>query len=263
MAAGIIVPSLFSLATSTSETLIFGRKKNTGVTLATNGPWTPPQYSQPSLTILTVPASSSSSTGQPASSSVSYVFDAVFRVLHKRTIKKTSHPVLTGANISDHAYVEPSRVTLEIGMSDAMASFSNGIWVGASTKSISAWQILKGLANNFTLMTLTTRLDTYQRMMIIDLGSPDENKTKHGLRSTIVLEELLSASVISTPASSARPQTTNATPGGTIQSSSPNLSQTEQYSIPSPLYPNVPTYPTVPGAGDVSSNSLSQVSGPQ
>ncbi len=262
MATGIILPSLLSIATSTSEALIFGQNRNAQVQIQSNGPWTPPQYSQPALTILTVPATQNSSSGQAQSSQVTYVFDAVFRVLHHRTAHKTSHPVLTGANISDHVYIDPSKVTLEIGMSDAMSSFAQGVWVGASTKSISAWQILKSLQINKTLITLTTRLDTYSNMVIIDASSPDENKTKHALRATFILEELLSASVVSTPSSSARPQTTGSTPTGTVQSTLPNSSQTQQNVIPSPLYPNVQTYPQVPGAGNVSSNSLSQASIP-
>lgn len=262
MGTGIIVPSLLSITTSAAETLVFGQQNpNAQVNLQSSGPWTPPQFSQPALTVLTVPATTSSTSGQASSSSTSYVFDAVFRVLHRRTVHKTSHPVLTGANISDHVYIEPSRVTLEVGMSDAMSSFANGIWVGASTKSISAWQILKNLQINKTLLTLTTRLDTYSNMVIMECNAPDENKTKFALRATIVLEELLSASVASTTTSSARPHSSGATPGGTLNSTAPNSSQLQNNTIPSTLYPGVTTYPTIPGAGNVSSNSLSQQSG--
>lgn len=265
MSTGIILPSLFSIATSTSEALIFGSNpsnsaKNQIGLISYDGAWTPPQYSQPALTVLTVNVPNSSN-GQ--SNQASYVFDAVFKISHRRTSHKTSHPVLTGANISDHVYILPSRVTLDIGMSDAMSSFENGVWVGSSTKSISAWQILKNLQISKSLVTLTTRLDTYSNMVIIDSSSPDENKTKHGLRATFVLEELLSASVLSIASQSARPQTSNSTQAGTVQSVSPNSSQVEQNVIPSPLYPSVNTYPQVPGAGRVSSNSLSQLnSGP-
>lgn len=259
MASGIILPSLLSIAASTSETLIFGQNHDNNVQVPSNESWLPPQYSQPALTVLSVPASQNSNSGQLQNTQLIYVFDAVFRILHRRTAHKTSHPVLTGANISDHVYIDPSRVTLEIGMSDAMSSFTSGVWVGSSTKSISAWQILKSLQINKTLVTLTTRLDTYSNMVIIDASSPDENRTKHALRATFILEELLSASVVSVTSASARPQTSATTPAGTIQSTPPNPSQIQQNVIPSPLYPGVKTYPQVPGAGSVSSNSLSQV----
>jgi hypothetical protein len=262
MSSGVTLPSLLAvIATATSEAIVLSDtiKGPTSITVNSNGPWTPPQYSQPALTVLTVPATASTTTGQASSQSTAYVFDAVFRLLHRRTVHKTSHPVLTGANISDHAYIEPARVTLEIGMSDAMSSYSNGIWVGASTKSISAWQIIKGFQTNKTLINLTTRLDNYVNMLVIDAVAPDTNMTKYALRGTIILEELLSASVVSMPSQSARPQTTGSTSGGVIQSTPPSAGQLQQNMIPSPLYPSTPTYPSVPGAGNVSSNSLSQI----
>lgn len=256
MGAGIVLPSLISIAASVSEALIFGQPNNIDDGNTINGPWTPPQYGRPALTVLTVPGSIAPNTGQPISSEIAYVFDAVFRILHRRTVRKTSHPVLTGANISDHAYNVPSTVTLEIGMSDAMASYQSGVWVGASTKSISAWQILKNLAQQKTLFNLATRLDTYYNMLIIDISSPDDNKTGHALRATVVLEELLAASIISTPPLSAVPQTSGSTQNGVVQPNAPNSSQVQQYQIPSSQYQNVQTYPQVPGAGSISSNNL-------
>lgn len=236
---------------------------------ATMGPWTPPQWGQPALTILTVPGNQVSApiTGTNGTASavyqgsapISYVFDAVLRLMHNRRLKKTQHPVLTGANIADHAYIEPARVTLEIGMSDAMASYQAGMWVGASTKSISAWQVIKGLQTNKTLVTLTTRLDTYYNMLIVEATSPDDHKTLHGLRGTIVLEEIIAGSVASQASASARPQTTGNTSSGTIQGATPNASQVQQNVMPSTLYPDSPAYPSVPGAGNVSSNSLGTV----
>lgn len=259
MGTGAIFPISVFASSEFERVLLNGGEDLSTLGLGTLGPWTPPQYSKPALTILTVPAATSQTTGQPSQPRIDYVFDSVLKINHQRSIRKTQHPVLTGANISDHAYIQPSRVTLEIGMSDAMASYTSDLWVGSTTKSISAWQILKSLQVNKTILTLTTRLDVYTNMLILDMGSPDDNKTLHGLRATIVLEETLAASVSSTQNSSARPQTTGSTSGGTIQSTPPNDSQLQQNVIPSTLWPNTPTFPTVPGAGDVSSNSLGQI----
>lgn len=263
MGAGINISALLSFSASITQPIVVSNEQsqvgNNGISIQSSGPWTPPQYSQPALTILTVPPSSNTSTGQPATSATNYVFDAVLRLMHTRRLTKTKHPVLTGANISDHAYIECARVTLEIGMSDAMSSFADGVWVGAATKSISAWQILKGLQTNKTLLTLTTRLDTYYNMLVVEATSPDEVKTLHGLRASIVLEEQIAGSIASQAVSGARPQTSGSTPGGTIQGTAPNASQVQQNVIPSTLYPDTPTFPQVPGAGNVSSNSLGQV----
>jgi hypothetical protein len=253
MGAGIIFP-VVAIAAVNAEAAIVSSEGGIG-----GSAWTPPQYAKSALTILTVPASTSNTSGQPASNAIDYVFDAVIRVSHNRKLVKTQHPVLTGANISDHAYILPTTVALEIGMSDAMASYTEGTWVGASTKSISAWQILKQLQVSKTLLTLSTRLDSYSNMLIEDMIAPDDNKTLHGLRATVILGEVIAASVSSQQPVSARPQTSQNTPNGTIQSAPINNSQLEQNVIPSSLWPDTPTYPNVPGAGNVSSNSLGQV----
>lgn len=254
MGAGIFIPSLMSIAASASEIAIFGAS-SANFTALENGPWTPPQYSQPAVTTITVPAVNQNTAGVTDSPQVDYVFDATFRVIHRRVLRKTSHPVLTGANISDHAYIEPARVTLEIGMSDAMASYSD-VWQGASTKSISAWQQMIQLQDSKTLLTLTTRLETYFNMLIVEASANDDYKTSRSLKATFTLEELLSASVTSVSTNSALPQVSDTTNNGIVQSTAPNPSQLSQNQIPSTQYPNVATFPQVPGAGNISSNNL-------
>jgi hypothetical protein len=266
MSSGALIPNLLSIAASVSQAILISESSQNQVSLKgiSTGPWKPPQWSQPALTILTVPATSNTSTGAASSSSTNYVFDAVFRVAHQRSIKKTQHPVLTGANSSDHAYVEPAKITLEIGMSDAMSSFSAGVWVGASTKSISAWQVIKTLELARTLFTVTTRLDIYYNMMILRTYAPDDSKSLHGLRCTIEMEELLAASVSSSNSSnststSARPDATGSTPLGTVQSTTPNPASINSNVIPSTSYPGVNPLTQVHGAGNASSNSLGQL----
>ena len=46
------------------------------------------------------------------------VFDAVLKTDHTSKVTATSHPVESGANISDHAFVEPAEISLEVGVSD-------------------------------------------------------------------------------------------------------------------------------------------------
>jgi hypothetical protein len=267
MATGILLPQLTNLAFSASSKIIIANDTpDLAVPVTSMGPWAPPQWSKPALTILTVPGSVNPSTYVPGtpvatagSSARNYVFDAVIRASHRRTVRKTQHPVISGANISDHAYNEPAKLTLEIGMSDAMASFaSSGAWVGWSTKSVSAWQILKGLQTSRALVMVQTRLDTYDNMLIEDCFTLDENKTLHGLRATIIFGEIITAGVLSVPASSARSQTSGNTSTGTVQGFPPDPSQLAQYALPSASYPDIGTS-DVPGAGNVSSNNFGQV----
>jgi hypothetical protein len=262
MASGIFLPAIFAVNEEPPVEIEMAPEEPFPVDIE-SGIWTPPQYSQPALTILSVvlpPYTVSPKQGSPVETK--YVFDAVFRLQHNRRMQKTSHPVLTGANISDHAYLHPAKITLEIGMSDCMASFSQGIWTGYATKSISAWQTLKALQQNRRLITLTTRLDTYNNMLIISIDTSDDNKTKRALKATVVLEELLSASVITTNTLSAREQSTGETAQGTVQATPPNAGTVTTNVIPSDLYPDVTEYPNIPGAGNVSSNSLSQTTVP-
>jgi hypothetical protein len=203
-----------------------------------NTQWTPPQWAQPALNILSVTYPPFTiDDQQTAEVSIDYVFDAVFKVIHRRVLRKTSHPVLTGPNISDHAYIEPTRVSLEIGMSDAMAAYKADMWTGGFTKSLSAWQKIKEFQTKKLIITLVTRLDTYPNMMVIEAEAPDDNVSRHGLRATVILEELLSATVKVFPPISARDQVSDSTSVGIVQATAPNDAQVDQHQIPEYLKP--------------------------
>jgi hypothetical protein len=149
---------------------------------------------------------------------VVYVFDAVLRTNHATEIKATSHPIQSGANIVDHSYIEPEKLLLEIGMSDAMASFTPGQWKQYSTKSISAYKKLKELQYSRLPLTVKTRLNTYDNMIIIRIDSPEDSRTANGLRCTIYLQQIMVAQVSATTVKvSKRAQKTNKTALGTKQ----------------------------------------------
>jgi hypothetical protein len=233
--------------------------------LSSIGPWTPPEWSWGALTSITVPATeqvAGSVTDVTGSSPTIYVFDAVLKADHHRELRHTEHPVQTSASspvgsISDHAYGLPARVVLEIAMSDAMASFSGLAWSGASTKSVSAFQTLVSLQASRALVTLTTRLDTYPNMIVSSILPSDTHKTLHGLRATVVFEEIFLADATAVSSSlitstddtsnplSTDPQTTASSPQGTVQPTPVPATVTAQNSV-------TPSA-TVPGAGGFSS----------
>lgn len=144
-----------------------------------------------------------------------YFFDAIFHETHTTTVRMTEHPVQTGANIVDHAYMMPNRLSLEIGMSDAMQSLVTTEWTGSYTKSVSAYQKLKELQKNRLPLTVHTRLNTYENMVIDSITTDDNFKTYHGLRATINMTQLLVA-VVATVSSSSDSQTTGTTSSGTV-----------------------------------------------
>lgn len=209
-------------------------------------------------TLISVPASSQANptTAQP----INYVFDATMRIEHHRETQKTSHPVQTGAAISDHAYAKPSRVVLDIGMSDLMQSYIPGQWpTEGDGKSLSAYQTLVNLQLARTLLVLTTRLYSYPSMLITGIQASDTNETWQGLRAVVTFEELPLAQVgvaggsSTGPAVPARPQTTGSTGIGFLQTISPSASLTKLHQVPATQQAAIGS---VPGDGSWSSNII-------
>ena len=122
-------------------------------------------------------------------------FDAILSVSTEHNANITSHPVQNGANISDHMYMEPVQITMEIGMSDAMASMVRGQWTGGNTKSVSAYRKLCELQEARIPFTVLTRLNQYQNMVIRSISVNDDAGTLYGLRASVSMQQILLANV--------------------------------------------------------------------
>jgi hypothetical protein len=155
-----------------------------------------------------------------------YFFDAVIKFEHQSNLKITSHPVQTGSNIADHAYVEPSVLILEIGVSDAMQSYINGQFSDGSSWSVSAYQTLLKLQSDRLPLQIYTRLRTYKNMLVEQISALDDVKTSYGLKASVRFKEIFVVDVSKVKVS-ARPQTTGATNRGTQQPAS--VSETQLY----------------------------------
>ncbi len=145
-----------------------------------------------------------------------YFFDAVLRIEHTEANRITEHPVQNGANISDHAFELPSRLTLEIGMSDAMDSYQKGQFTQVKSRSVSAYQTLLKLKQARIPVTIVTRLKQYTNMVIEQIHAPDDNKTLYGLKCIVSFRQIITAEV-SEVTVSARPQVTGKTEKGAVQ----------------------------------------------
>lgn len=150
-------------------------------------------------------------------------FDAVLTTNTKESLTVTSHPVQSGANISDHAFRNPTKISMEIMMSDVMASrapgqFTTNSFPGAATlfgsigfsesKSVSAYLRLIELQRMRLPFSVKTRLGFYQNMLIESIDVPDDVNTMSGLRCTVNMTEVIVAQV-SKEKVSARPWTTS------------------------------------------------------
>lgn len=143
-------------------------------------------------------------------------FDAFLRLDHTSKLNITSHPVQTGANISDHAYLEPKQITIEIGMSDVAKDLITNQFSGGWSKSVTAYQKLRELQASRVPLDVLTRLGIYRNMLIETITAPDDYRTLSGLKATITMKEVLVASV-QTVKVSANPHMTDYTNRGEVQ----------------------------------------------
>ena len=228
-----------------------------------NVPYRPAQWTEPAVTTLTYPGQQSSlpqysPTGiaatLPANQTV-YVFDAVIRLEHDQRLTKTKHPVQTGSNISDHAYMEPAEVVLDIRMSDAMDSYTQGQWSGGTAKSVTCYQIMLALQYSRVPLTLTTKLRTYSNMIIEDLSADDTVKTVYGLSFRVRFSEIFVANTALVPLST-RSQDTDLNQLGIFTPTAPTAATLSQHEL---MLPTAPI--DIPGAGIFSSNNVSGYQG--
>lgn len=156
-----------------------------------------------------------------------YFFDAIFRVEHLSNLRITEHPVQDGANISDHAYKLPEHITLEIGMSDCMDSFISGQFGVGDGKSIQAYQVLKGMQEARNPLSVVTRLQVYNNMLIESIVAMDDVHTRFGGKFIVTLKQIITAQLATTTVKSDRPQTTQETPKAQVQAEQPGSAISE------------------------------------
>lgn len=143
-----------------------------------------------------------------------FIFDAYLNINHESSLTITSHPIQDGANVSDHAYMEPLEVTFEIGMSDVMSDISGfDSFIGDNSRSVSAYKTLKKLQEERLPIKIVSRLWTYENMLIENISAPEDKTTTYGLKATVSLKQILVANV-TTVKISERPQKSEETNEG-------------------------------------------------
>ena len=168
-----------------------------------------------------------------------YYFDAVFRVEHVSRRKIMSHAVQNGASISDHSIKIPTQVMMEIGMSDVMKTVSMGFvtrvpldaemgggtapivsgedhWK-VPTRSIAAYKKLEEWQQSGKTLTVITRLQTYDEMVVENVHTPDTRQTQFGLKCNVTFKELMRATIdLKQTKWPTKSQVTGATSGGSV-----------------------------------------------
>jgi len=182
---------------------------STSLVAGATQPWTPTQWAQLSSKNLVYLKTNKSNIG-------GLFFDAVFHEETVNSIKITDHPVQNGNNIVDNSYIQPTTLTMDIGVSDSMGSILDGQFSGSYTKSVSAYQMLLALQQSRIPIEVHTRLNHYYNMLIEQITAPDDYKTLHGLKCSVQMKEIFVVEV-STTTVSARAQTSGSSSGGTAQ----------------------------------------------
>lgn len=144
-------------------------------------------------------------------------FDAVLSETTEESLTVCQHPTQLGANISDHAYRNPTKITLSVAVSDAMGNFSSEGYPGAeATKSGRAYGWLVQLQRLRIPLIVRTHFKTYENMLITFISYDHDSSTRDALRANLQLEEIMVVSV-GTEKVSAREWTTAGQNNGQVQ----------------------------------------------
>lgn len=111
----------------------------------------------------------------------------VLREKHSSEIGITELPIETGAKITDHAYVMPKRVTLEVADANATATF------GALTR----------FQESRVPFTLVTGLSVYPNMLVKAIDAERDASFSRVLRATVDLQEII---IVDTAYATAQPE---------------------------------------------------------
>lgn len=131
--------------------------------------------------------------------------DCVMQEVYEDRLQITMHPVETGANISDHAFVLPRTVEMQIGWADYKR--------GQAGYSVQQYLKLLELQGIREPVTLSCGKRNYTNMLPESITVPSDDKHKWSVAATIRWREIRIASArtrlsINTPESQSTPQTT-------------------------------------------------------
>jgi hypothetical protein len=108
------------------------------------------------------------------------IFDAVVEDVHESEIEVTENPVEFGANISDHAFVLPRRVSVAGRISDISFRdrpddpLASSITDENSTRSADAWALLNQIKDRRQPVYIDTHLQTYENMLLVSLKTTQD-----------------------------------------------------------------------------------------
>lgn len=114
---------------------------------------------------------------------------------HRDELVITNHPVQNGANITDHAYKNPSMLSLRYGWSNSGAIFS--LDLGAPSVD-DVYNMLLSLQSSRQPFDVVTGKRSYKNMLIRSLDLVTDQTTENALIVDVVLQEIIIVQVQTT-----------------------------------------------------------------
>lgn len=142
-------------------------------------------------------------------------FDAWLTMSHQSSLTTTQHPVESGADVTDHAYVNPKRFSFEIGITNATPEDPNDSFPAAPTRVVNAYNALLNRQENRQPMRLICKYGTYDNILIETLVANDDAASVEAGFFTVNLIEIIQADVRQATVN-LLPQTVNQTNRGDI-----------------------------------------------
>ncbi len=130
--------------------------------------------------------------------------DAVLSETHNNEVRLTTNPVELGADITDHAIIEPKRITIVAEVTDSplgVAAFGQivdlvtGLFGTATTKNITrsnaAYNAMVQLMEQREPIEVQTKLRLYENMVITNLDTTQDGNSSRVASMIINLKEVL------------------------------------------------------------------------
>ena len=143
------------------------------------------------------------SIGSQENSSLSVVLDASVSETHTSSASITSHPVESGANITDHVHREPDSITIQGVVSNTSTAFPQGVVGVALIKSTAnlvggvsndlaktAYDQLRQLVEGKELVKIVTTLREYNDMLIENLTVTRDSQYGDALHLTATARQV-------------------------------------------------------------------------
>lgn len=145
--------------------------------------------------------------------------DASLEELHSQGSDIPTHPVESGADITDHIRRKPNRLRIK-GLVTNHPAFLGGVLGAALVQGLPVslhraeeyFKALEALKNEGQIIAVITTLKTYENMVIKDFTVPRNAKLGNSVEATILLEEII---IVATDETS-KPAPADPVNGGTV-----------------------------------------------